>query len=162
MKTFYEKENKRLIFEIHEDIDECVAKKIRRKLDNEIERYVPKEVIFDFNKVSFMDSAGIGLVIGRYKLANMLGGKVRVANLTTPVKKIFEMSGMLKIIPEVSSEIQIGTKKYQSWDKKVPVLGQKSTSLGTKQNRSQMCSEQNRTGPKCAKCTKCNQKGGRV
>ena len=132
MKTFYEKENKRLIFEIHEDIDECVAKKIRRKLDNEIERYMPKEVIFDFNKVSFMDSAGIGLVIGRYKLANMLGGKVRVANLTTPVKKIFEMSGMLKIIPEVSSEIQIGTKKYQSWDKKVPVLGQ------------------NRTGPKCA------------
>ena len=93
---------------------------------------MPKEVIFDFNKVSFMDSAGIGLVIGRYKLANMLGGKVRVANLTTPVKKIFEMSGMLKIIPEVSSEIQIGTKQNHSWDKKVPVLGQ------------------NRTGPKCA------------
>ena len=144
MKTFYEKEDKRLIFEIHEDIDECVAQKIRRRLDNEIERYMPKEVIFDFNKVSFMDSAGIGLVIGRYKLANMLGGKVRVANLTTPVKKIFEMSGILKIIPEISNNIQNGT------------------SLGTKQNRSQMCSEQNRTGPKCAKCTKCNQKGGRV
>ena len=144
MKTFYEKEDKRLIFEIHEDIDECVAQKIRRRLDNEIERYMPKEVIFDFNKVSFMDSAGIGLVIGRYKLANMLGGKVRVANLTTPVKKIFEMSGILKIIPEISNNIQNGT------------------SLGTKQNRSQMCSEQNRTGPKCAKYTKCNQKGGRV
>ena len=141
MKTFYEKEDKRLIFEIHEDIDECVAQKIRRRLDNEIERYMPKEVIFDFNKVSFMDSAGIGLVIGRYKLANMLGGKVRVANLTTPVKKIFEMSGILKIIPEISNNIQNGT------------------SLGTKQNRSQMCSEQNRTGPKCPKC---NQKGGRV
>ena len=50
----------------------------------------------------------------------MLGGKVSVANLTTPVKKIFEMSGILKIIPEVSSGIQIGN----------------SLKMGTKQNRS--------------------------
>ena len=63
---------------------------------------MPKEIIFDFNNVSFMDSAGIGLIIGRYKLANMLGGKVQVANITTPVRKIFEMSGVLKIIPEVN------------------------------------------------------------
>ena len=104
MKTFYEKENKRLIFEIHEDIDECVAKKIRRKLDNEIERYMPKEVIFDFCNVSFMDSAGIGLLIGRYKLVNMLGGKVKIANINKSIKKIFEMSGILRIIPEVSLE----------------------------------------------------------
>ena len=102
MKTFYEKEDKRLIFEIHEDIDECVAQKIRRRLDNEIERYMPKEVIFDFNKVSFMDSAGIGLVMGRYKLINMLGGSTKVINLTTPVRKIFEMSGILKIIPDIT------------------------------------------------------------
>ena len=101
MKIFYQKEDKRLIFEIHEDIDECVVQQIRRRLDNEIERYMPKEVIFDFNKVSFMDSAGIGLIIGRYKLASMLGGKVEVTNLTVQVRKIFEMSGILKIIPEV-------------------------------------------------------------
>ena len=101
MESFYQKEDKRLIFEINEDIDECVVQKIRRKLDNEIERYMPKEVIFDFNKVSFMDSAGIGLIIGRYKLASMLGGKVEVTNLTVQVRKIFEMSGILKIIPEV-------------------------------------------------------------
>ena len=48
-----------------------------------------------------MDSAGIGLIIGRYKLASMLGGKVEVTNLTVQVRKIFEMSGILKIIPEV-------------------------------------------------------------
>ena len=101
MKIFYQKKDKRLIFEIHEDIDECVVQQIRRRLDNEIERYMPKEVIFDFNKVSFMDSAGIGLIIGRYKLASMLGGKVEVTNLTVQVRKIFEMSGILKIIPEV-------------------------------------------------------------
>ena len=101
MESIYQKKDKRLIFEISEDIDECVVQKIRRRLDNEIERYMPKEVIFDFNKVSFMDSAGIGLIIGRYKLASMLGGKVEVTNLTVQVRKIFEMSGILKIIPEV-------------------------------------------------------------
>ena len=101
MESFYKKEDKQLIFKMDEEIDECEVQKIRRKLDNEIERYMPKEVIFDFSNVSFMDSAGIGLIIGRYKLANMLGGEVRVANMTTPVKKIFEMSGMSKIIPEV-------------------------------------------------------------
>ena len=101
MESIYKKEDKQLIFKLEEDIDEYSVQKIRRKLDNEIERYMPKEVIFDFNNVSFMDSAGIGLIIGRYKLANMLGGKVRVTNMTTSVRKIFEMSGMQRIIPEV-------------------------------------------------------------
>ena len=99
MKIFYQKEDKRLIFEIHEDIDECVVQQIRRRLDNEIERYMPKEVIFDFNKVSFMDSAGIGLIIGRYKLINMIGGELKIANVNTQIQKIFEMSGLLRLIP---------------------------------------------------------------
>lgn len=99
MESFYKKEDKQLIFKMNEDIDECLVQKIRRKLDNEIERYMPKEIIFDFNDVSFMDSAGIGLIIGRYKLANMLGGQVQIANMKQPVRKIYEMSGMQKIIP---------------------------------------------------------------
>ena len=102
MESIYKKEDKLLIFKMNEEIDECEVQKIRRKLDNEIERYMPKEIIFDFNNVSFMDSAGIGLIIGRYKLANMLGGKVQVANMTQPVRKIFEMSGMQRIISEAS------------------------------------------------------------
>ena len=112
MESIYQKKDKRLIFEISEDIDECVVQKIRRRLDNEIERYMPKEVIFDFNKVSFMDSAGIGLLIGRYKLVDMLGGKVEVANLTTPVRKIFEMSGVLKIIPEIKTEKEVRNEQH--------------------------------------------------
>jgi len=101
MESEYKKEDKQLIFKIEEEIDECCVQKIRRKLDNEIERYMPKEIIFDFSNVSFMDSAGIGLLLGRYKLANMLGGKVKVANINESIKKIFQMSGILKIIPEI-------------------------------------------------------------
>lgn len=95
---FYE-EDKLLVFKITSEIDDCNVQKIRRRADYEIERYMPRKVVFDFNSVTFMDSAGIGLIIGRYKFANMLGGKLEVTNLTQSVKKIFEMSGILKLIP---------------------------------------------------------------
>ena len=95
---FYE-EKKLLVFKITDEIDDCSVQKIRRRADYEIERYMPRKVVFDFDSVTFMDSAGIGLIIGRYKFDNMLGGKLEVANLTQNVKKIFEMSGILKLIP---------------------------------------------------------------
>ena len=103
---FYE-EDKLLVFKITEEIDDCSVQKIRRRADYEMERYMPKKVIFDFNSVTFMDSAGIGMVIGRYKFANMIGAKFAVANLTQSVKKIFEMSGILKLIPDVTEDLQI-------------------------------------------------------
>jgi len=98
-------ENQRiLIFRITEEIDEFKVKELRRKADYEIERYMPKRVIFDFNRVSFMDSSGIGMIIGRYKQASMLGGKMEIANLRPAVRKIFEMSGVLRLIPEIDIE----------------------------------------------------------
>ncbi len=101
---FYE-EDKLLIFRITEEIDDFSVQKIRRRADYEIERYMPKKVIFDFNSVTFMDSAGIGLVIGRYKFVKMLGGTVELANLTNSIKKIFEMSGILRLIPITHLEV---------------------------------------------------------
>ena len=99
---FYEK-YKLLIFKITEDIDDHSVQKIRRRADYEIERYMPKRVIFDFDSVTFMDSAGIGLLIGRYKFANMLGARLEISNLTQSVRRIFEMSGILKLIPIVDN-----------------------------------------------------------
>ena len=78
--NYYEKD-KILIFRINEEIDECSVKDIRRRADYEIERFMPREVIFDFDSVTFMDSAGIGMVIGRYKQANMLRRKNRSCKL---------------------------------------------------------------------------------
>ena len=68
-------------------------------MDNEITRFMPRKVVFDFSKVSFMDSAGIGLIIGRYKLVSMLGGTLEMRNVKPSIKKICEMCGLLKIIP---------------------------------------------------------------
>lgn len=71
----YEKENKKLLFEVTEEIDHHKAEELRRKLDYEIQRYMPRKVVFNFNKVTFMDSSGIGMVLGRYKMMKMLRRK---------------------------------------------------------------------------------------
>ena len=85
--------------EITEEIDHHGVEKIRRQADEEITRTMPRKLIFDFNKVLFMDSAGIGMLIGRYKMIKMLGGTIEIINLNKSTKKILEMSGVLKIIP---------------------------------------------------------------
>ena len=95
---FYE-EDKLLVFKITEEIDHHTTEKIRRKMDNEIERYMPKKIVFDFNQVTFMDSAGIGMLIGRYKAIRRIGGLAELINVKPSIKKIFEMCGLLKIIP---------------------------------------------------------------
>ena len=71
MKSEYKDLDKLLILKVTEEIDHHTTEKIRRKMDNEITRYMPRKVLFDFNEVSFMDSAGIGLIIGRYKVAKL-------------------------------------------------------------------------------------------
>lgn len=97
MNVNYNSKDKYLLFEITEEIDHHEAEKIRRKADYEIERYMPRKVIFDFGNVTFMDSAGIGMVLGRYKMIKMLGGNLEMINVSPILKKIFEMSGLTKI-----------------------------------------------------------------
>lgn len=92
-------EDKLLVFEIVEELDHHTCERIRKRADYEIQRFMPKKVILDLKKVGFMDSAGIGLVLGRYKTTNNFGGDLEVANVNNKIKKVFEMSGMLKIIP---------------------------------------------------------------
>ena len=108
MESKYFNEEKLLVLKLTEEIDECSVQKIRRKADYEIERHIPKKVIFDFDSVSFMDSAGIGLIIGRYRIANMLGGAVEIANVKDSIKRILELSGILKIIPIIELEEKVG------------------------------------------------------
>ena len=92
-----------LYIQITEEIDHHTTEIIRRKMDNEITRFMPREVVFDFSKVSFMDSAGIGLLIGRYKLAKMLGGVAEITNTSKSIEKVLEMSGITRIIPIIQN-----------------------------------------------------------
>lgn len=103
MECIYVPKDKQLTLKITEEIDEHTTEKLRRKIDNEITRFLPRKVIFDFSNVSFMDSAGIGMLLGRYKVIKMLGGQLEVANVNKQIERIFEISGILKIIPLVKN-----------------------------------------------------------
>jgi len=99
MKTEYIKKDKLLYLKITEEIDHHSCEKIKKRADYEIQIHIPKKVIFDFENVNFMDSSGIGMIIGRYKLISMFGGKTSMINVKPAIKKVFEMSGILKLIP---------------------------------------------------------------
>ena len=81
MKINFNEKDKLLNLEIDEEIDHHKAEILRRNADYEIQRRSPKTVVFDFNNVYFMDSAGIGMVIGRYKTASMVGAKLEMKNV---------------------------------------------------------------------------------
>lgn len=98
MNIKYDEMDKLLTCQITEEIDHHTTEKIRRILDDEIERYMPRKIVFNFDKVSFMDSAGIGMILGRYKIMKMIGGTVEIINANSSINKIFEMSGMHRII----------------------------------------------------------------
>ena len=77
MDISYSNKDKLLTVKITEEIDHHAVEKIRRRVDNEIQRHMPRKVVFDFDNVSFMDSAGIGMLIGRYKIVRMLRRKFK-------------------------------------------------------------------------------------
>jgi stage II sporulation protein AA (anti-sigma F factor antagonist) len=94
----YFSEDEVLLFEFTEEIDHHVSERIRKRMDYEIQRMMPKKVVLDFKLVKFMDSAGIGLILGRYKNASLYKSKMELVNVNKKIRKIFEMSGLLKII----------------------------------------------------------------
>lgn len=98
MTSSYAKETRTLTFKLTEEIDQHTADQIRRKMDDEIERYIPRKVLLDCGDISFMDSSAIGLVLGRYKLAKMIGGNMKIVNVDRSMKRILDMSGVSRII----------------------------------------------------------------
>lgn len=80
------------------ELDHHSAKEVREMIDREIHLRKIKNLILDFNKVSFMDSSGIGVIAGRYKIINSLGGKTMLIRANEQVDKILEVSGLKKIL----------------------------------------------------------------
>lgn len=98
MEIKIDNENKVLFIKLLEEIDHHSCEYIRRRSDFEITKYKPKKVIIDLKGVEFMDSSGIGMILGRYKTTIRNNGKMGVINVCPNVKRIFEMSGVFKII----------------------------------------------------------------
>ena len=79
------------------EIDHHNAAFIRDEIDNAIMASKPEVLKIDFDNVTFMDSSGIGLVMGRYRTLSMYGGKLIVSNLSPQFYRIMKLSGLEKI-----------------------------------------------------------------
>lgn len=79
------------------EIDHHTALPIRLEVDDKIENCHPKNTILDFTDVTFMDSSGIGLVMGRYKLLSEFNGTLEVTGLSNNAYKVMRLAGLDRI-----------------------------------------------------------------
>lgn len=87
-----------LCIRMPEEIDHHCSDDICRHADHHILESQVSSVVFDFEDTRFMDSSGIGILIGRYKLISCFGGKVYVLHPDAKIRRMLEMSGMKKIV----------------------------------------------------------------
>lgn len=80
------------------ELDHHEAEKLRNEWQHMMYNNGIKHVILNLEFVSFMDSSGLGVILGRYKEVLQLGGEMVVCSVTRPVERLFDMSGLFKIV----------------------------------------------------------------
>ena len=80
------------------EIDHHLAKELRETIDGACQRMNPSLLILDFGGVTFMDSSGIGVILGRLKELQRTGGSLTILNPSAQMKKILKMAGLGDLI----------------------------------------------------------------
>ena len=88
------------------DIDHHCARQIREKIDNAMFRFKPELVMLDLSRVEFMDSSGLGLILGRYNTACDIGAELIICSPSKGVTKILELAGIERII-KVEGDLRV-------------------------------------------------------
>ncbi len=99
-----------LTIKISGEIDHHSARPLRQKIDEALYYYRSKSVALDLSDVAFMDSSGLGLILGRFTLARELGGDLRVVNPNECVSKVLELAGTGRLI-KIEKTSAKGAKK---------------------------------------------------
>ena len=98
MEYRFEKEYGCLILRMPEELDHHQAEIFKEEADSLILKYPVHSLIFDFADTQFMDSSGIGMIIGRCKNVRFSGGYVKAVNLCGQLERLCRLSGLKKII----------------------------------------------------------------
>ncbi len=104
-------EDERLIAYLSGEIDHHTSRQMRCEIDDCITRTSPKIVELNFKDVTFMDSSGIGLIMGRYKLATSLGAEICVTQASSYLKRVMKLAG-------IDSIVSLGESKERSQEVK--------------------------------------------
>lgn len=92
-----EYDKKALIVRLKGELDHHTAEMVKTRMEEAMKQQEVNNVILSLKELHFMDSSGLGVIIGRYKLITSKGGKMVVCDVSPAVHRLFEMSGLFKI-----------------------------------------------------------------
>ena len=98
MEELFQVKGNILTIRIPEELDHHSAEAIREGSERILENQTIRQIIFDFRRTQFMDSSGIGLIMGRYRALGMGKGCIKAVNVSSYVEKLLHLSGVHKFI----------------------------------------------------------------
>ncbi|MBQ7454973.1 MAG: anti-sigma factor antagonist [Clostridia bacterium] len=93
-----------LLVRLTGELDQCSASGIRRDLDALLDDSRVRHLVLDLREMPFMDSSGLGVILGRYRTLQLRGGSVSLMHLSPQVKRVYDLSGMGQIIPVIEEK----------------------------------------------------------
>ena len=102
MRLSVKKLDGRIYFLFNGELDDTTADGVRRVLDDVLGRESFSSIVLDMKNLTFMDSTGIGIIIGRYKRLKAIGKEIYIVNPSSQVDKILRTTGIYQIIKKIS------------------------------------------------------------
>lgn len=109
MKLDFKGEKDKLYVKINGELDLSVASSFRSELDQNLDLKQARHLILDFSNVGFIDSSGLGVILGRYKRLTEIGGTVQICGVNDQIGKILELSGLSRIMEIRPQNDRLGT-----------------------------------------------------
>lgn len=98
MEHRFDKATGRLVIRMPREVDHHSSQQLRQETDYLLNIYPVRSIVFDFQHTVFMDSSGIGVILGRCKNLKFAGGQALAIHLNEQIQKIFQISGLHKVI----------------------------------------------------------------
>ncbi|WP_249226463.1 anti-sigma F factor antagonist [Alicyclobacillus mengziensis] len=93
-----------LVVRLRGELDHHAVEPLRDEIEQSLENTHYRGLVLSFQGIDFMDSSGLGLILGRYRTLSARSGKMALCEVNTNLRKIFELSGIFKVVPVYASE----------------------------------------------------------
>ena len=93
-----------LVVRLRGELDHHTVEPLRDEIEQSLEHTHYRGLVLSFQGIDFMDSSGLGLILGRYRTLSSRGGRMVLCEVNASLRKIFELSGIFKVVPVVDSE----------------------------------------------------------
>lgn len=103
MQIEFEMTDDILIANLDGELDHHTSSLVREEIDKTVDAFHSKHLIFNFKKVTFMDSSGIGVIMGRYNKISQLGGRLVITGYNEYIDRILDMAGIYTIADRVDT-----------------------------------------------------------